>query len=263
MQYSFIELLSFFFIYAICGWMMEVVFAAFKHHKFVNRGFLLGPICPIYGFGVIFVLCLLNPLLSHPVIVFLLSVIITSLIELCVGVGAEYLFHERLWDYTNNRFNIAGYICLELSIVWGIGCLFILYGIQPMLYKVMLRIPVFIHKVFLLIGIICLAVDTIVTVFHALKIDRRMNAIEEISEALASISNQIGEGLSDGALYVMEKTQDFEELQKRYHALVEKKNIVHEHLFHAFDHLREGKYKAAYEKILKERQKNENKRSHH
>ena len=86
MHYSVYELIAFFFIYGFLGWVSEVAFAAVEKGKFVNRGFLLGPICPIYGVGVVLVTALLHPLLKYPVLEYVLCVVICSAVELITGI---------------------------------------------------------------------------------------------------------------------------------------------------------------------------------
>lgn len=254
MHYSVYELTAFFFIYGFLGWVSEVAFAAVEKGKFVNRGFLLGPICPIYGVGVVLVTSLLHPLLKYPVLEYVLCVVICSAVELITGMVLKALFHERFWDYSNKRFNIGGYICLTFSLLWGAVCLVILYLLHPALYVLVQKFPHILGIVFLSVFVVTIVCDSAVTVIHALKIDKRMKKIDEISEAICALSNHIGKEISDKTLLIKEKTEEksasLNELQKRYKALIEKKDIVHEHLFKSFSNLKKGKYRSAYEKIL-------------
>ena len=113
------ETLWLFLIYAFLGWCTEVAFAAVTRGKFVNRGMANGPICPIYGFGVLAVLFCLQPFRGNFFLLFLGSVVVTSLLELVTGWALEKFFHDKWWDYSNEPFNIKGYICLRFSILWG------------------------------------------------------------------------------------------------------------------------------------------------
>lgn len=113
------QLLWIFFIYAFLGWCTEVSYAALKTGRFVNRGFLNGPVCPVYGFGVVIVLWVLEPLRGNLLLLFLGSVALTSLLEWLTGFVLERLFHQRWWDYSQEPFNLGGYICLRFSIAWG------------------------------------------------------------------------------------------------------------------------------------------------
>ena len=110
-----------FFVYAFLGWCTEVGYAALRTGRFVNRGFLNGPVCPIYGFGMVIVLFTLEPLAENILLLFLGSVVLTSALEWITGLVLEKLFHQRWWDYSDEPFNVGGYICLRFSLMWGGG----------------------------------------------------------------------------------------------------------------------------------------------
>ena len=101
-----------FLIYAFLGWCSEVVFAALNTGKFVNRGFCNGPICPIYGFGMLFVSLCLMPFRDNLPLLFILSLLLTSFIEFITGFVLEKFFNQKWWDYSKLPFNINGYVCL-------------------------------------------------------------------------------------------------------------------------------------------------------
>ena len=116
--YSWFQILWYFYIYGFLGWCSEVAFAAVAHGKFVNRGFVNGPICSIYGFGVMSVLLVLGPLKSSFWLLFGGSVLFTSAIEYLTGWVLEKVFHDKWWDYYKRPLNIKGYVCLEFSVLW-------------------------------------------------------------------------------------------------------------------------------------------------
>ena len=120
--YSWFQILWYFYIYGFLGWCSEVAFAAVAHGKFVNRGFVNGPICSIYGFGVMSVLLVLGPLKSSLWLLFGGSVLFTSAIEYLTGWVLEKVFHDKWWDYSKRPLNIKGYVCLEFSVLWGLAC---------------------------------------------------------------------------------------------------------------------------------------------
>ena len=256
MQYDFFELLTFFFIYGFIGWICEVAFAALVEGKFVNRGFLLGPICPIYGIGVVAVLLLLEPIKSNWFLVFVLSTLITSAVEYLIGFHTEKLLGERLWDYYDMPFNIKGYVCLAFSVMWGIGCMGVIYAVHPAIRALVERMPQVLSTILLTVFSVMIITDTLLTGFHALKLDGRMKKITEVSHMLESISNSIGKNVSGSTLYLKNKAESSEALKEKYQSLVEKKNIIHDHLFNAFDRLKKGKYKEAYEILYRSRKKN-------
>ena len=116
-----------FFLYGFIGWGVEVVYAAVKTHKLVNRGFLCGPICPIYGFGMVGLIYSVS-LIPMPdsgsmsaVAIFFIGMILTTAIELVGGWALFKIYHIRWWDYSNMKFNLGGYICPQFSLLWGLG----------------------------------------------------------------------------------------------------------------------------------------------
>ena len=112
------ELFLIFFTYGFLGWCSEVAFATLKTGGFVNRGFLNGPICPIYGFGMLIVVVCLTPLNDSWPLLFLGSMALTTALEFFTGWVLEKLFQTKWWDYSERKFNVKGYICLEFSILW-------------------------------------------------------------------------------------------------------------------------------------------------
>lgn len=127
--------------YAIIGWILEVTCKAIEYKKFVNRGFLIGPYCPIYGTGAILITLLLNRYIEDPFTLFIMAILICSLLEYITSYSMEKLFKARWWDYSRYRFNINGRICLETTIPFGILGLFIMYVANPFILNILLSIP--------------------------------------------------------------------------------------------------------------------------
>lgn len=260
MTYSFTQLLWLFFLYGFAGWCVEVIFHAASMGKFVNRGFLIGPICPIYGYGLVAVILLLTPVQDKVFLVYFGSVIICSVFELIVGWVSEKFMHTRLWDYSDNAFNIGGYVCLGFSLLWGVGCLCILYIFHPMVMKLVMLIQSIPHthgNVMLGILSAMLLADLGITGFNALKLDAHMRAIDEVAKALERVSYGIGDELTDGTLKAKERhedaRQDAAELREKLRTLLEEKNLVHSHLLSAFPRLSQKEYRSAFERIKEHR----------
>lgn len=135
------QIYCYFLIYAFLGWVVEVSYHAIKNHKIVNRGFLCGPWCPVYGFGMLGVLVAtgliadlqgVNELYEvNMIFLFVEGVVITTSIELVAGWILYVLFHARWWDYSGEKFNLKGFICLKFSILWGIGVVFVIKAVHP------------------------------------------------------------------------------------------------------------------------------------
>ena len=199
------------FAYAFLGWCTEVSFAALVSGKFVNRGFLNGPVCPIYGFGVVIVLAFLEPLRHNLLLLFLGSVLLTSALEWVTGFALEKIFHQRWWDYSNEPFNLGGYICLRFSIAWGLACLFVVKILHPSILLAIRLIPKPVGIALLVILSLIMAVDLVATVRTIAKINRSLGQIDELAAKIKSASNEFGENLADKVLDVAEKSADFRE----------------------------------------------------
>ena len=136
------ELFLLFIIYSIIGWILEVFYnLIFEDKKIVNRGFLIGPYCPIYGVGCLLILGLLFRYKSQPVGLFVLSMVICSLLEYITSYVMEKLFKARWWDYSDKRFNINGRICLETMIPFGIVSCLIIYIVNPFFVSILREVP--------------------------------------------------------------------------------------------------------------------------
>lgn len=125
MPYSLVDMTLYFFIYSFCGWLMETVLCSIREHRFINRGFLNGPLCPIYGCGILLILTFLLPVRDSipraeaavPVI-FLAGAVLASAVEYFTSWAMEKLFHARWWDYSKHRFNLRYSNGISLSSVY-------------------------------------------------------------------------------------------------------------------------------------------------
>ena len=199
MRYTWFQILWFFFLYGFLGWCTEVAFQAVRQGKFVNRGFVNGPICSIYGFGVLSVLLVLEPLKDNLLILFLGSVVFTSVLEFLTGWVLEKLFHDKWWDYSNRPLNIKGYICLEFSLAWGVACVVVVDLIHPLILKFVNIIPATLGWILLAVFGTAWVADHIVTIIEVCKLPKRLRAIQAIEDALTAVSDEIGENIYKGA----------------------------------------------------------------
>ena len=208
-----------FFIYAFLGWCTEVSYAALVTGKFVNRGFLNGPVCPVYGFGVVIVLAGLSPLEDNLLLLFLGSLVLTSALEWLTGFVLEKLFHQRWWDYSDQPFNLSGYVCLRFSVAWGFACLFVLKLLHPtvLLFIRLIPRPLGLALLVLLGGV--MAVDLTATVSSIVKLNRRLEQIDELAARIKEASNEFGENLAERVLDAAERgagwKEDMDELSFR------------------------------------------------
>ena len=207
----FYHLLWFFFVYAFLGWCAEVGYAATKTGKFVNRGFLNGPWCPVYGFGVVIVLGCLEPLSGNLPLLFLGSVALTSALEWLTGFALEKLFHQRWWDYSDEPFNLTGYICLRFSLMWGFACLFVVKLLHPTVVLAVDLLPRPLGWVLLAGLCAALGVDLAATVSAIARLNRRLVLLDELAGRIREASDDLGEDLADRVLDAAERGADWKE----------------------------------------------------
>lgn len=199
MEYSFLEIIIYFITYSFLGWVMESIFRSISEKKIINTGFLKGPFCPIYGVGAIIMLLFLKRFSDNLAVLFIVSVVVLTIWEYLVGVLLEKLFHTKYWDYSKNKFNFQGRICLTNSIFWGIlGVVFVKYihpAIENLIEKIDVRILIFVYSI---LGIVIL-VDMITSIVKVKNIKVTLEKIEKLN-------NEIREKLKEeNVQYIIEQ----------------------------------------------------------
>ncbi len=199
------DILAFFMIYSFLGWCVEVVFHAVRYGQIVNRGFLNGACCPIYGFGMVAVIVLLLPIDNNFLLLFIGGYVLCTLLELVGGWVLYHLFHTRWWDYSKQKFNLGGYICLKFSIMWGLACAFVVRVIHPVILDLLDLIP---HT----IGVWILAVlyaffiaDCISTVMTVTHMNADLASLDAITRKIHETSDKLTKSLAGHAMEGEEK----------------------------------------------------------
>lgn len=225
------QFLCFFFVYAFLGWCTEVSYAALVTGRFVNRGFLNGPWCPVYGFGVVIVLAALEPLKNDLPLLFLGSVVLTSALEWATGFVLEKIFHQRWWDYSDQPFNLNGYICLRFSIAWGLACLFVVKLLHPSVLLVIRLVPRGLGWTLLALLAAVMAVDLAATVRTIARLNRRLSQLDQLAARIKDASNDFGEDLAERVLDAAEKGADWkEDLEELTDRLAQRQESLREDL---------------------------------
>lgn len=129
-----------FFVSAVMGWMMEVTAKWLEYRRFINRGFLIGPYCPIYGVGSVLVTALLSRYAEDPVTVFVMAMVVCGALEYVTSYAMEKLFHARWWDYSQRRFNLNGRVCANTLIPFGLLGLMMIYLVKPFFFGLFARL---------------------------------------------------------------------------------------------------------------------------
>ena len=181
-----------FLFYSFVGYVCEVIFCSIKEKRFVNRGFLFGPVCPIYGFGAVFILLSLLDYKDNPIIVFVLGMIITSILEYYTSYILEKIFHNKWWDYSQRPDNINGRICLTNIVYFGIMALAAIYVVQPILDKFF---HLFSNKIFFIVTFVLFfifIIDLISSIIIAYNLKERLVVAEELkNEKLKILPNML------------------------------------------------------------------------
>ncbi|MCR4591164.1 MAG: hypothetical protein K5668_10140 [Lachnospiraceae bacterium] len=217
------DVLWYFMIYSLVGWMVEVAFHAVTVGKVINRGFLNGPLCPVYGCGVILVLSVLDIIGNafgietgledaSALLLFAVGLVFATLIELIAGFLLDKLFHARWWDYRDRRFNLNGYICLDFSIVWGLAIAFVLRVIQPFFDNIIDLIPVFLGQILLAVMYVIFVIDLILTVMTILKLNKQLEHMQKMEAAILRLSDGMSEVIATNTMKTVDKIE--EEKQK-------------------------------------------------
>ena len=275
-------LILYFFVYGFLGWCTEVAFAACKERKFVNRGFLNGPICPIYGIGVGIVVQFLTPYKENLVLLYIASVVMVTALEWVTGFILEKIFHNKWWDYSSMPLNLNGYVCLLFSLIWGVACVLIVKILHPLIHKALDFLPEFVGWTCIVLFGVTLFVDLYVTVTDILKMNRKLAKMNEIATELHRISDEIGENIYEDVTEALELKEEMAdrlkeraaefherrkdlsedmreqiiELRKHYRELILRNPAHMKRIIRAFPKLESRKYKDALEDLREYIRKN-------
>ncbi len=184
MYYSFYEILWLFLIYSFLGWIAETALAAAKKGRFLNRGFLSLPFSPIYGCGWLLFAIFLPELKANPFYLFLGGMILATGLELFTGILLEHLTGQKWWDYSSQRFQFDGYICLPYALIWGGAALVCLFFSDALLLDLTAWIPALVGEVLLLVIYILLGIDFLVSITTVLHVRREMRISREMSQRM-------------------------------------------------------------------------------
>lgn len=134
-HYSLLQWMLFFYIYCFFGWIIESTYVSVCTGNWVNRGFMRGPVIPIYGTGAVIVLFAVIPFRTSPILVFIVGTVAASILEFVTGFVMERIYKVRYWDYSDKPFNLCGYICLFNSLCWGVLSILLIYLVHSWVEK--------------------------------------------------------------------------------------------------------------------------------
>mgnify|MGYP001154254082 FL=1 len=205
--YTWYQWLTFFYLYCFFGWIFESAYVSLKQKRFVNRGFLRLPMLPLYGTGAVMMLWVSLPFKSSLVMVYISGVIGATILEYVTGWGMERLFKMKYWDYSNQRFNLNGYICLTSSVAWGFLTIFLTEVIHKPIERWVLHVPT-------MIGIPCLSVITVVFIIDTAESVRTALDLAKVLDAMTKMKAELDDVQVQLALLKAETEQKLEEAKE-------------------------------------------------
>jgi len=270
-----------FFLYCFFGWIYESCLVSFKKKTWVNRGFLNGPIIPIYGAGATIVYILIHPIQLNFFVVFLSGALIATVLEYITSFIMEKLFHAKWWDYTNYKYNVKGRICLIASLLWGLLSILMTEVFQPVINLLIERIPRYAGEIAGLVIFVLFVSDITVTVIYTLQLDQKFADLAKIRDEITDylVTTKLYETKEEirvrfGELSIASLSETFkdqldirfvqlpnkEELEQKFKGLlssyqkgIEFKNIIHKRILKAFPTMKSLRAENILDEIRKKR----------
>lgn len=234
-----------FIIYAFIGWIYETTYCSIKERKFVNRGFLYGPVIPIYGVGAMVIILVLGEV-KNIVVLFLSSMVVNSIIEYFTSWAMEKLFNARWWDYSRYPFNINGRICLYGALVFGVLSVLLIDFINPFVVRLTSHLSyTAIYIISALLGILFIS-DLTLTVINVLKLNEKLRYLHTALDEFKKESNIEKNRIIDTIEASFEKSKFYNDYIKK---LTEYRSFNERRLLKAFPRLRSLQYNDALSKM--------------
>lgn len=189
--YTLHQWLLLFYLYCFIGWIWESCYVSLEKYKWINRGFLKGPLLPIYGSGAIVVLFSTLGVEENIILIFIIGMIVATILEYITGTTMEKMFHVRYWDYSKKLFNINGHICLLSSLTWGIFSILLVKFINPPIAGLIISIPDQISEISAYIITIFITIDGVKSFNEAMDLKNILIKITERNEVIAHIKKRI------------------------------------------------------------------------
>lgn len=181
---DFYHIINWFFVYSFLGWLWETSYVSIKKGKFVNRGFINGPFCTIYGCGAVSVYLILMPVAGNLLWLYLGGIVVATTLEYVTAVVMESIFHMSWWDYSDKKFNFQGRICLGASLGWGLFTVALFRILHPMVEYFVALYPVYEGEIGICVIVVGYAVDFGVSAAAAFHLRERIPVWEQALDEL-------------------------------------------------------------------------------
>lgn len=175
-------IISWFFVYSFLGWLWETAYVSVRKKKFVNRGFINGPLCTIYGMGAVSIYLILKPFGDNLAVLHIGGVVVATILEYITGWLMEKIFHTRWWDYSHRKYNLQGYISLGTSLGWGVFTVLLFEVLQPAVSWFTDLYPQKIGEILLIVIMILYALDFITSAWAAFGLTKNFAKVEDMME---------------------------------------------------------------------------------
>ena len=218
LPYPFVDSYMMFFIYSFVGWVVEVIYYGITEGKFINRGFLAGPLCPVYGLGFYAAIWIFEPFKDNFPVLFLGMAAACTIVELIAGIILYHIFHMRWWDYSGYKLNIGGYICFRFFIYWGIAASLGMYVLHPAVKWLIAHINYPVRIGILVFFTLILIADLIMTIVTIIGFKKKFEAMEKVVTGTKAVSDLIGSqiyGAVDTLVTVSEPTRNHYEQYRK------------------------------------------------
>ena len=243
------HLIYYFFIYGFLGWIMECASVFVDTKKLVNRGFVSGPICSIYGIVAVALVILLSIVKNNIFFMFLIALVVPSVLEYVTGYILEKSFHAKWWDYSHKPFNLKGRICLTTSLLWGVLSIILVRVVHPLIERLVNLISPRVGEVFGVFVLILFTLDVAHAVYTALNLNIRLKRITQISEEIKLRAENIK------SLKLPTAAEELQiilsNLTERYENLLSKRIFSHNRLIKAFPRLKSIYFESTLDEVKK------------
>ncbi len=208
-QYNLTQWLLFFYTYCFIGWCIESTYVSIRKKRFVNRGFMRGPFLPLYGSGAVLLLFVTIPVRDNLVLSFLFGAIGATILEYITGACMEALFKVRYWDYSNNPFNIHGYVCLGTSLAWGFLTILMARFVHEPIEHVILTLNQTVQDVLATVLTVYVTADMALSFKAALDIRAMLEKITKVKEEMERMQGRLDAMIAFAGSKITERTEDF------------------------------------------------------
>lgn len=231
-SYSLIQWILFFYIYCFLGWIIESTIVSVTRKKLVNRGFLIAPMLPLYGTGAILILFVSLPVKDNIFLVYFFGMIAATILEYFTGWLMETLLKMKYWDYTNDKFNYKGRICLECSLFWGVLAIVLTFLVHTPIENLVLNTSLSTIKFIVIFISIFFSFDFIYSSYNAINLTKILSFITKIKEELDSLSDQLKSTSSNYDVAALKSK--FSALTSKYENLTSKIKFSHKQILKAY-----------------------------